>query len=286
MPKIIKKTHLVMSSPKIVRAFDNLEKEVAEVQRAQIETDREIKSFAGRDDAQPDILLEKRRELEQIKEESAQILRETEDLVKEIMARAKDEARVVINQAQEEAEVILQQARQEAEQVQRETRDQAYRDGLRQANEAIEADRQMAMEQSRQMVEEAERNKFAIMNSTETDMVRLIMAISKKVIVNEIRTRPELIIDIVQQAVSNLDHPDQLRVYVNPQEMQLLVDHLAHERLVIEGNREAPVAVKPDNGITPGGCVVESGGASVDATLETRMNKIEEAILDISGSEQ
>lgn len=284
MPKIIKRSHLVMSSPKIVKSFGEPDNEVAQVPNAEFSL--EIESQYEPSGPSNDLVQEQRRELESIREESEQILKETEELVKDIMARARDEARVINNQAQEEAELIIHQARQEAEKIQREAREQAYREGLRQANEAIEADRQMAMEQSRQMVEDAQRNKMAIISSTETDMVRLILAISKKVIAHEIQTRPELIVEIVQQAVSYLDNPDQLRIYVNPQELQLLVDTLAREKLAVEGNRDVPVAVKPDNGISPGGCVVESGGASVDSTLETRISKVEEALLDIPGSER
>lgn len=284
MSKVIKRTDLIISSPKIVKAFGDLKREVDGVQRAEIPVET---AFTGEHSpSHEEILEEKRRDLELIKEESAKILEETEDLVKDIMAKARDEARGILNIAQDESEVVRNQALQDAEAIKRDAYEQAYREGLRLANEAIESDRQMAMEQSRQMIEEGRSTKFDIIRSTETDMVRLIMAISKKIINHEITCRPELIVDIVRQAVSYLDSPEQLKIYVNPRDMQVLVDTIASERLVSDSNRDIPVDVKTDNRISPGGCIVESGGASVDATIETRTAKVEGALSEIPGSEQ
>ncbi len=284
MSKIIKKTDLIMSSPKILKAFNHLEREVTVVQQAELKAGAD--GLWGAEGGQPDLLGDQRRELEMIKQESVQILAETEELVKELMNKARDEAREVLSRAEDEAGVVRQQAAREAEKLLKNTKEQAYRDGLRQANEAIEADRQMAMEQSRRIMEEAERNKYEIMRSVETDMVRLIIAISKKVIVHELNTRPELIVGIVRDAVANLDNPENMRIYVNPQELEILVDTLATERLLIDGNRDLAVVIKADGGISAGGCVIESDGASVDATAETRISKVEQALIEIPGSEQ
>jgi flagellar biosynthesis/type III secretory pathway protein FliH len=222
-----------------------------------------------------------KQELEEIKNESQKILAETEQLVMDLLQKAREEARNIISASQEEADVLRNQVFEESKVIREEAKTRGYQEGLKKAQTEIEADRQMAIEQNRQIIEEARQMKLDILNTAEKDVVRLVMAIAKKIINSELLANPQTISNIVRQAISNLDSPENVRVYVKPEQLQILLDSIELEGLNEIGSHDIAIEIKPDRRITAGGCIVESGNGFVDAQLETRINKVEESILEV-----
>jgi len=97
--------------------------------------------------------------------------------------------------------------------------------------------------------------------------------VANQVLRQSLRVRPELLLPVVREAVAalhpNTGHPALL---AHPEDAVLIRehmgDHLAHNNWrIIE-----------DPAVTRGGCRVELGASEVDATLETRWNRVIEAI--------
>jgi len=270
LSKIIKRSDQVLAHPRIIQFLDTLvrEQDLPQVEEILIPALSELN-------------LEKEK-IADLKDESQKILAETEQLVMEIMERARNEANNIISEAQEEADVIKVQVLEEAEKIREQAGIEGYNEGLKKAQAEIEADRQLAMEQSQRLIEEARRTKIAILDSVETDIVHLAMAIARKIIVIELKTNPGAIVDIVRQAISFLDNPDNVRVYVNPADLQVLLDSIVSEGLTEIGSRDLEIDVKGDRRISCGGCIVDSSMGSVDAQLEGRMLIVKDAIMEIS----
>ncbi|MDD4803376.1 MAG: FliH/SctL family protein [Syntrophomonas sp.] len=268
MSKIIKGYDTIISNPRMIQFFDNLalEPNLPEVEEILIPVISEIE--------------QEKIEIEALRNESQKIFAETEQLVTELLEKARNEAQNIIGDAQEEAEVIRAQVQEEAEQIREKVRNDGYNDGLKRAQLEIEADRQMAIEQSQSLIEEARHTKIAILDSVENDIVHLAMAIAKKVIAAELSCNPRAIADIVRQAVSFLDNPYNIRVYVNPADIQYLMDSIANETLTEIGRPDLDIELKADQRIESGGCIVESSMGSVDAQLKSRIGKVEEAMFE------
>lgn len=220
-------------------------------------------------------------EIGRIKQESQRILTETEQMVMELLQKARDEARDIITNAREEAEVIKMQVDQEAVSI----RQEAYQEGLRQAHQEIEGDRQAAIQQSQALLEEARQSKLKVFRSCEADMVRLVMAMVKKVIAGELKTNPDTIINILQEAIDFLDRPENITVYVNPQEVDNILEVMDKGYLTDIGNSNITMDIKADERISPGGCLLESDAGSVDAQLETRITSVNNAIQEVVGDD-
>ncbi|PKM77660.1 MAG: hypothetical protein CVU90_06160 [Firmicutes bacterium HGW-Firmicutes-15] len=270
LSKIIKKSDLVLSDPRIIQFLDILaiEQDFPEVQEILIPALSELE--------------QEKIDIESLKKESQTILAETEQLVMGLLEKARNEARSIISDAQEEAEVIRAQVQEDAQKIQEQAGSEGYSDGLKRAHAEIEADRQMAIEQSKSLIEEARRTKIAILDSVENDIVHLAMAIARKVIVAELSSNPRAIVDIVRQAISFLDNPYNVRVYVNPADLQYLLDSIANEGLTEIGSADLEIDVKADRRISSGGCIVDSSTGSVDAQLEGRILKVEDATMEVS----
>jgi flagellar biosynthesis/type III secretory pathway protein FliH len=269
LSKIIKNSDLVLSHPRIIQFLDilALEQDFPEAEEILIPALSELD--------------QERIDIEALKKESQTILEETEQLVMGLLEKARNEANNIISEAQEEAQVIRAQVQEEAQQILEQAGNEGYSDGLKRAQAEIEADRQMAIEQSQSLIEEARKTKIAILDSVENDIVRLAMAIAKKVIVAELSSNPQAIVDIVRQAISFLDNPYNVRVYVNPADLQYLMDSIASEGLTDIGSTDLEIELKADRRISSGGCIVDSGMGSVDAQLESRIGKVEDSTKEV-----
>lgn len=216
--------------------------------------------------------------LEQLKGESEKIIRETEEMVVELLNRAREEARLIIADAQEEADNIRARLYEEAQEIRKEAYEEGYAEGLKKAWEEMEEKLAEARQKSEQIVEEARQLKLSILNSVEKDIVKLALAIAKKIVVAELKSNPESILEVVREAISFLDQPENVTLRVNPEDMELLT--LLREKGDFNDieNEVANFEIKTDNRISPGGAIIESDKGIVDAQLETRIASIEEAL--------
>ncbi len=270
MSKVIKNEQAILTPPIVIDT----------VELNQIENKMENSVIHNKDDHNNTLKIEKQ-EIEKIKQESQKILKETEQMVMELLQKARDEARDIITNAREEAEVIKMQAGEEAVAIRETAHKEAYEEGLRQAQKEIEGDRQAALQQSQALLEEARQSKLKVFRSYEADMVRLVMAMVKKVIAGELKTNPDIIINILQEAIDFLDRPENITVYVNPQEVENILEVMDKGYLTDIGSNNINIDIKADERISRGGCLLESDAGSVDAQLETRIASVNNAIQEV-----
>lgn len=280
--KIIKNTDAVLAHPIVIEPFaiwavNNETENMERIDNTQERVDEEQEKTSQ-------LELEKE-ELEQLRIESQKVLDETEAMVLDLLQKARDEARAIIADAQEEADLIRSQSESEAAELKEANQKQGYAEGLRKAEEDIEADRLAAFQQSQELLEEARQLKIQMMRSAEPDMVRLIMAIAKKVIASELTTNPYFIVNVLREAIDFLDHPDNITVYVNPQDLERILTITQSDSFFDIGSSDVHLDFRADNRISPGGCSLESPGGSVDTRLETRISGVEQALREVSGDE-
>jgi flagellar assembly protein FliH len=221
-------------------------------------------------------------ELEILKQESRHILAETENMVLELLEKARSDAKTIISDAQEEAAVIRAGVYEEAGHMRQQAQEEGYRAGLKKASEEIETDRMAALEQSQVIIEEARQTKLAMFNSMERDITQLVMAVSKKIIAGEIATNPRVVTNVVREAINLLDSPENVTVYVNPHDMENLLEEIQEHELLEPGAGEFPIEVHPSDRIQLGGCLVDSDIGRVDARLEVRTASMEKALLEVN----
>lgn len=227
---------------------------------------------------------QEKEQLQKLQSESQQILAETENMVLELLEKARQDAQTIIQDAQEEAGLVRVQVYEEAGTIREQAREEGYREGLKQAQDEIEADRQAALEQSQAILEEARQTKIKAINSMERDISRLVMAVSKKIIAGELTTNPQIILHVVREAISFLDKPENITVYVNPHDLEKVLTGIETHELE-EGNHITPMEARATDRIAAGGCIIESDIGQVDARLQTREANVERALLEVADDE-
>lgn len=286
LSKIIKRSELLISQPKIIDLSTMYELEKIKRESLASLENIAVEENTGELDAEVDDRIEKeRQELERLKLESEKILNETEHMVMELLQKVRDEAKTIISNAHEEAEVVREKVYEEAAKIRETSHKEGYENGLKNAQEEIEADRMLAIEQSQKLLEEARQTKLNMMKASESDMVRLAMAVAKKVIGGELTTNPNIIVNVLREALGFLDQPGNVTVYVNPQDVERIFKVMETESFTDIGSNDMQINIYADDRITAGGCMLESDAGSADSRLETRIANMEKAVQEVTTDE-
>lgn len=105
------------------------------------------------------------------------------------------------------------------------------------------------------------------------NLLTLAIDLAKKITMQAIVLRPELILSVVQDAVRQLPGIMQhIRLFLHPDDARIVRQYLSEQ--ILQGNWE----VYEDDQIVQSGCRIEAGGSEVDASVETRWRRVLDAI--------
>lgn len=108
-------------------------------------------------------------------------------------------------------------------------------------------------------------------DALEPELLALTTTLARRVIMEELRLRPELIQGVLRQALAQL--PSRLhavRVHVHPDEQATLAAYAA--------SCDENLTWVADPAIERGGCLIDSGPSRIDASLDTRLRQSIDAI--------
>ena len=131
------------------------------------------------------------------------------------------------------------------------------------------------------MIQSLQQPLAAVDKTVEHELTELAVAIARHVIDDELRTKPERILQLVPRAVADLPVGSRdVKVRVNPDDAQLLHEHLP------DGDGEATWKLVEDAAIQRGGCKVETPQSSVDATLEKRIEAVVQRVFNADADQE
>lgn len=180
---------------------------------------------------------------------------------------AKSKAETIIADAEVQASKIRERAQRVLSDVEA-VREKARKEGLA-SGEA----KGLSQVTEKLVHLEAMREKFY--KEAEPDIVKLVMAIAEKVIGNIVNERPEVIRDVVRQALER-SLGDRITVRVNPEDLKKIHDGNYEFRDVLD--RTKRLHFKEDETVSKGGCIVETEVGTIDAQIETQMEAIKKAL--------
>ena len=112
--------------------------------------------------------------------------------------------------------------------------------------------------------------------SVEADAVDLALRIAEQAVGAAITVDPELVVEAVRGALRRLVERDRVLILVNPDDLELVRDHVA--RLVGELGGIEHCEVQAERRVRPGGAIVRTSEGEVDATLETKLARAREVL--------
>ncbi|MGB5261476.1 MAG: flagellar assembly protein FliH [Gammaproteobacteria bacterium] len=112
----------------------------------------------------------------------------------------------------------------------------------------------------------------------ETELLSLTTLIAQQVIRHELATNPERILAIIRESVALLPVASRrITLQLHPEDARLVREHLSVP--VEEGQWQ----IVEDAACTRGGCVVSTGHARIDASVEQQVARIAETALGTAG---
>lgn len=174
---------------------------------------------------------------------------------------ATHEARRIVQEAEAEAQRILEEAREQAA----ETHQRGFEEG-----------REAGLAEHTRQIAHALLRVRRIEEQLEAEYIGLLRECVEKIIGQELQQAPEAIVGVVRTALLDARQQREVIVRVNPDDAETL--RRQQPRLLEVLARANTIDVRPDPGITRGGCVVATELGTIDATLERQLEALVAAV--------
>lgn len=138
--------------------------------------------------------------------------------------------------------------------------------------EGLEAIRQEA-EKIQALAQSCAQSIANIEEETGEALLNLTVSIARQVLRNTLRTEPDRILDVIRE-ILQVDGSQQgiLKLRVNPADLELIDEYLQKDGTVAHWRLQA------DMSIDRGGCIAETALGNIDATLQTRWQRVISAL--------
>lgn len=179
------------------------------------------------------------------------------------------EAAKILAEAKKEAEAI----RKQAEQAGRAAGEQAGRAAIEQI---VQKQLSTVLPALRKVTQEIQHAKQAWLKHWEASGVHVAAAIAAKIIRREISQQPEITLTLVREAMELAAGNSQVRIHLNPDDHRAIAGQV--DLLCKELSTLTTAEVVADQGVTRGGCRVETEFGTIDQQIESQLKRIEEEL--------
>jgi type III secretion protein L len=172
------------------------------------------------------------------------------------------EAKDILAKAQEQATRLLEGAQREKETVLAESTARGYAAGLDQWNDALA---------------EAWKRRDDFLSRHEAELVKLAVAIAKKIIGHSVEVDAGTVLQTVKEALKSVRSERRVTIKVNPSDEAALHEQVGSLKML--GSEVGEFVIVGNPSIEVGGCIVESELGIIDAQIGTQLASIEKALM-------
>lgn len=172
----------------------------------------------------------------------------------------------------------LSEGRSEAEKRVHEAYEEGLRRGVEEGRKCFEAEIAHCTETLLQAAEAMKAARQQFLDTLEPEIFELVRLIAERVVGREIHADKELVLLTARRALECLTHEEKIRIRVHPADLAAMKAHRITLLEEFEGVQQIEVA--GDDGVTPGGCMIDTARMHVDARLETLLGRVLEELAD------
>lgn len=167
---------------------------------------------------------------------------------------------------------LISRAREEAQNIKEAAAKEGYQEGLLQAKADIE--------DVKNAITSFAGAKQAVFEYIAPDILEISVEIAQKIIKKELQQDPTIILDNIMEILKGLSKEEtKITLRVNPSQVSLLKSEIPNAMSNV--GLDAKVLIVPDDAIMEGGCMVITTNGVIDATIETQLAVINEALKGI-----
>ncbi|WP_162880742.1 flagellar assembly protein FliH [Paraliobacillus sediminis] len=227
-----------------------------------------IKPLEIRQDFTEENLLDKKAnieiQLQQAKQQLQQTIEQTDHLFTDTQLKIKNEEK----NWQEEKQRWIEEAKQIG-----------YQDGFQVGKEESLKEYQALLDQAQEIIKLAEEEAQIILSRSEPTILRLGIAAASKIVQHKL-VESDAYVEITKKVLKEvLDQPS-IRIFSNPRDFQTLQKYESELRLIID--TKADLIFYPDESLSEGDCIVETPFGKIDASVDSQLETLRHALLDIA----
>jgi flagellar assembly protein FliH len=277
------------------------------IKREEPETVEEIKEaeqIAAEEEIQPEFegvkltaeeerskLLEDAKKLkEESENEAARIKEEAEQAAFKVMQRQSTEARKAKEDAEAEAAKIVKEAEEKAKSIEElskkkaieyitETRKKASSEGREEGFKKGEEEANHLIERLHIILNAAIDKRKDIIESTERQLIDLVLLISKKVVKVISEKARAVVIANVKEALKKVGTDTEVIIKVNTVDLGITTKH--KQSFISQVETLKRVNIEEDSRVDPGGCIIETSFGDIDARIQRQLSLIDEKIREL-----
>ena len=167
---------------------------------------------------------------------------------------------------------LISRAREEAQSIKQSAYQEGYQEGILNA--------QSDLQEVKSSILGFLNAKQEVFDKIAPDIMQISLDIAKKIIKKELQQDPSIIFDNIMNVLKDLSKEEtKITLKVNPTQVSIVKQELPE--MIQNSGMEAKLTVIPDNTIMEGGCMITTSNGMVDATIETQLAIISEALKGI-----
>jgi flagellar biosynthesis/type III secretory pathway protein FliH len=150
-----------------------------------------------------------------------------------------------------------------------------FTQGERAASEAVERRLEPLLEGLQQLLAELESLQSRACHDLENELVHLALGVARRIVGREVQVDPQVVAGIIRDALSRVEHAEQITIRMNPADMDCLAELKPG---ILDSLADAGRArFEADASVSSGGCRIESDSGDIDARIEQRFQIVEDA---------
>ncbi|MBN1524452.1 MAG: flagellar assembly protein FliH [Spirochaetales bacterium] len=206
-------------------------------------------------------------------------VRKKNNQAQKIKQDAEAEAKKIIEGTQREADELKQAATQKTQQIENEAFERGYREGHEQGFKGGKEEVDRLIERLHLILNKAIEKRNEIIEVSETQLINLVLLISKKVIKVISENQKNVVINNVIQALRKLKSRGDVVIRVNLSDLDLTTEHIKDFMKMVENVKS--ITVLEDSSVDKGGCIIETDFGQIDARISSQLHEIEEKIIEM-----
>jgi flagellar assembly protein FliH len=176
-----------------------------------------------------------------------------------------------------EMEARLEQWQSQQPQLLREAAQRARQETEQLAQSRLEQEVQPWLLRMAQTIEDLSNTKRRFIEDTEEQVVRLAVAIARRILHREIQVDPEALLGLLRAAVGKSELREVHKILLHPLDRQALTPFLQRMDL------PPRVEIVADNTLERGAVIIESSTGLLDASVTTQLDEVERGFADLMG---
>jgi len=178
----------------------------------------------------------------------------------------------------EERERYVKQIAEKADKLEKDAYEKGFAQGEKAGRELGEKRLDSVIKSFKGVLEEVRRLKETLYPESEQEMLRLVLAIARRVIQKEVSTDRGVILNMIKSALKYVADQGEITIRLNPSDLEFATQHKEEN---MKGMKS--VIIEGDEEIQRGDAVIKSNRGTIDCGIEKHLQMVEEELRKQSG---